>query len=290
MGIDSKDNLWVLQRNIAGRPQLFKYGPDHKLMLSVPEGVLRHQYKSHGMAVDPFDNVWVADADGSTVTELNAHGKLVKVVAVRGHRGDWDEVKGRRLLWQPMMIALSRQGDAYISEGHANESSNDADSGDAGNNIGAARVIHLDRSGKFVNQWFGNKVGQGKVSMAHGVAIDPKNRDVWIGDREQYRLVVYTKDGIFRRTIQMRNLMCAIGFDRHGNLWVSSGQDGQLLKLDRDGTVLGAVANGAGRAPAQAIETTYMARDGHDNLYTGDTSVARVTEWSPPERAGSNRP
>ena len=43
--------------------------------------------------------------------------------------------------------------------------------------------------------------------------------------------VVYTKDGVFRRTIQMRNLMCAIGFDRRGNLWVSSGQDGQLLKL-----------------------------------------------------------
>src|SRR6185295_11260714 len=77
-------------------------------------------------------------------------------------------------------------------------------------------------------------VGQGKFSMAHGVAVDPQNGDVWIGDREQYRLVVYTKDGVFRRTIQMRNLICAIGFDRHGNLWVSSGQDGQLLKLDRD--------------------------------------------------------
>jgi len=92
--------------------------------------------------------------------------------------------------------------------------------------------------------------------------------------------VVYTKDGVFRRTIQMRNLICAIGFDRHGNLWVASGQDGQLLKLDRDGTVLGAVGNGAGRGPGQAVETTYMAWDKHDNLYTGDTSVARVTVWS----------
>jgi len=30
------------------------------------------------------------------------------------------------------------------------------------------------------------------------------------------------------------------------------------------------------------VETTYMAWDKHDNLYTGDTSVARVTVWSPP--------
>ena len=74
-----------------------------------------------------------------------------------------------------------------------------------------------------------------------------------------------------------------VDFDPQGNIWVASGQDGQLLKLHRDGTVLGAVGNGAGRGPGQAIETTYMAWDRHDNLYTGDTSVARVTMWSPPK-------
>jgi DNA-binding beta-propeller fold protein YncE len=281
VGIDSKDNLWVFQRNSAGHSQLFKFDSAHKLILTVPESVLGHQEKAHGMAVDPFDNVWVADGDGSTVTELSPDGKVIKVIGRKNHRGDWDEAKGQRLLWQPMMLAFSRAGDVYIAEGHANESPNDADSDNPDSNIGAARIIHLDRDGKFVNQWFGNSVGQGKFSMAHGVAVDPQNGDVWIGDREQYRLVVYTKDGVFRRTIQMRNLMCAIGFDRHGNLWVSSGQDGQFLKLDRDGTVLGAVGNGAGRGPGQAVETTYMAWDKNDNLYTGDTSVARVTMWSP---------
>jgi DNA-binding beta-propeller fold protein YncE len=283
VGIDSKENLWVFQRNIAGRPQLFKYNPHHRLILTVPESALGHQEKAHGMAVDPFDNVWVADADGSTVAELSPDGKLVRTIGVKGQRGDWDEAKGQRLLWQPMMLAFSPKGDVFIAEGHGNESPNDTDSGDPTNNIGAARIIHLDRDGKFINQWFGNNVGQGKFSMAHGVAVDPLNGDVWIGDREQYRLVVYTQDGHFRHTIQMRNLMCGIGFDPHGDLWVASGQDGQLLKLDRDGTVLGAVGNGAGRATGQAIETTYMAWDKQGNLYTGDTSVARVTEWTPPK-------
>lgn len=283
VGINSKDDLWVFQRNVAGRPQLFKFNSEHKLILTVPESVLGHQEKAHGMAVDPFDNVWVADADGSTVMELSPDAKLLMTIGIKGHRGDWNEAKGQRLLWQPMMVAFSHDGDIYIGEGHANESPNDTDSVDPANNIGAARVIHLDRTGKFINEWFGNSVGQGKFSMAHGIAVDPRNGDVWIGDREQYRLVVYTKDGKFRRTIQMRNLMCAIAFDPHGDLWVSSGQDGQLLKLDRNGTVVGAVGNGAGRGPGQAIETTYMAWDKHGDLYTGDTSVARVTEWSPPK-------
>ena len=91
----------------------------------------------------------------------------------RGRRGDWDEARGQRLLWQPVMVAFAPNGDVYIGEGHANESPNDTDSDDPANNIGVARIIHLDRNGKFINQWYGNEVGQGKFSSAHGLAVDP---------------------------------------------------------------------------------------------------------------------
>ena len=64
------------------------------------------------------------------------------------------------------MVAFAPNGDVYIAEGHANESPNDADSDDAANNVGAARIIHLDKNGKFINQWYGNEVGQGKFSSA----------------------------------------------------------------------------------------------------------------------------
>jgi hypothetical protein len=53
--------------------------------------------------------------------------------------------------------------------------------------LGAARILHLNRNGKFLGQWYGNQIGPGKFSMAHGIAVDPKNGDVWIGDREEYR-------------------------------------------------------------------------------------------------------
>ena len=57
-------------------------------------------------------------------------------------------------------------------------------------NDGAARILHLDKNGKFINQWYGNSVGQGKFTMAHGFAVDPKTGDVYVGDREEYRIVV----------------------------------------------------------------------------------------------------
>jgi DNA-binding beta-propeller fold protein YncE len=283
VALDSKGNLWVFQRADAGKPQLFKFDPNAKLILQVGPDIIGYQDKAHGMAVDAEDNVWITAATSATVMKISPEGKLLLTVGERGRRGDWDEAKGQRLLWQPVMVAFGRNGDVYIGEGHANESPNDADSEDAANNIGAARIIHLDKNGRFINQWFGNEVGQGKFSSAHGLAVDPTNGDVWIGDREEYRIVVYSADGKFLKTMQMRNLVCALYFDSRGNPWMATGQDGQFVKLDRNGNVLGAIGNGMGIGRGQFIEASYWVMDGQDNLYAGDTSVGRVTKMLAPK-------
>ena len=284
VALDSKGNLWAFQRADAGRPQLFKFDPNYKLILQVGKDVIGYQDKAHGMAVDAEDNVWITAANGATVMKVSSEGKLLLTIGEPGHRGDWNEAKAQRLLWQPVMIAFAPNGDVYIGEGHANESPNDTDSDDAANNLGAARIIHLDKNGRFINQWYGNEVGQGKFSSAHGLAVDPTNGDVWIGDREEYRIVVYSGDGTFRKTMQLRNLVCALSFDSHGQPWMASGQDGQFLKLDRNGKILSAIGNGMGIGVGQFIEASYWAMDKQDNLYAGDTSVGRITKIVAPKR------
>ena len=284
VALDSKGNLWAFQRAEAGKPQLFKFDPNYKLILQVGQDVTGYQDKAHGMAVDAEDNVWITAANGATVMKISPEGKLLLTIGARGRRGDWDEAKAQRLLWQPVMIAFAPNGDVYIGEGHANESPNDTDSAYPANNLGAARIIHLDKNGAFINQWYGNEVGQGKFSSAHGLAVDPTNGDVWIGDREEYRIVIYSGDGTFLKTMQMRNLVCALYFDSRGRPWMASGQDGQFLRLDRNGKVLGAVGNGMGIGAGQFIEASYWAMDKQDNLYAGDTSVGRVTKMAAPKR------
>jgi len=278
VALDSQMNLWVLQRKPPGHSQLFKFDPEHHLILEVGPDVIGYQEKAHGMAVDAEDNVWIVDTNGASVMKLGPDGELLMTIGERGRRGDWDESRGLRLLWQPVMIAFAPDGDIYIGQGHANESPNDAGSDDPDNNVGAARVLHLDRDGNYINQWYGNSVGQGKFDSVHGLGVDPTNGDVWIGDREQYRIVVYNSRGEFGRTMQMRNLVCAIQFDADGNPWMASGQDGQFLKLDRTGRVVGAVGNGMGIGHGQFIEASYWVFDADNNLYAGDTSVGRVTK------------
>ena len=285
VALDSKGNLWVFQRADIGKPQLFKFDPNYKLILQVGPDVIGYQNKAHGMAVDAEDNVWITAAGSATVMKISPEGKLLLTLGQSGRRGDWNEAKGQRLLWEPVMVDFAPNGDVYIAEGHGNESPNDTDSDDPANNIGASRIIHLDKNGNFKNQWFGNEVGQGKFNSAHGFAIDPTNGDVWIGDREDYRIVVYSGDGKFLKTMQMRNLVCAIYFDSHGNPWMGSGQDGQFLKLTRDGKVIGAIGNGMGIGHGQFIEASYWVMDKDDNLYAGDTSVGRVTKMLAPARA-----
>lgn len=281
VALDSKGNLWAFKRSPPGTAQLYEFDRNHRLVREVGDDVIGHSLKAHGMAIDAHDNVWITDAARAIVEVVSPSGKLLKTFGQAGHRGDWDEARGQRLLWEPLMVAFGPKGDVYIGEGHGNESPNDTDSGDPTNKSGAARVIHLDPDGKFIDQWYGNNVGPGKFSMVHGLAVDPSNGDVWIGDREQYRIVVYSADGEFIKTLQMRNLVCALYFDRHGNPWMGSGQDGQFLKLDTNGNVLGAVGNGMGIGFGQFIEASYFVMDEHDNIYAGDTSVGRITVMTP---------
>jgi len=284
VALDSKGNLWVFQRESLGKPQLFKFDPSHKLILTIGDDVIGHQEKAHGMAVDSEDNVWICDANAATITKLSPEGKVLMVLGERDHRGDWVEEKGQRLLWQPVMVAFAPNGDIYIAEGHGNESPNDTDSPDPTNVSGAARILHLDKNGKYINQWYGDKVGQGKFMNSHGLAIDPTNGDVWVGDREDYRIVVYTANGEFLKTFAMRNLVCALHFDPEGNPWMASGQDGQFLKLTREGKVVGAIGNGMGIGTGQFIEASYFVFDKQNNIYAGDTSVGRVTKMVAPKK------
>src|SRR5262252_10211119 len=283
VAINSKGHLWAFQRNAEGKPQLFEFDQNHTLVRSIGDDVIGHQNKAHGMTIDADDNMWICDEHGDTVMKLSPEGKLLMTIGVRGQRGDWVEEKGQRLLWQPLHLAFAPNGDIYIGEGHANESPNDTDKSPT-NKSGAARILHLDKNGKFINQWFGNHAGQGHFSMVHGIAINPSNGNVYLGDREEYRLVVYDARGKFVRTIQMRNLTCALYVDPHKQLWLATGQDGQIFKIDWDGKVLGAIGNGPGRGEGQFVESNYMAMDAQGNLYTGDTSVDRITKMVAPRK------
>lgn len=287
--VDSHDNVWVWQRNEGDVPALFKFGPDNKLIFAVDPKLTDHTapFRAHDMKVDPDDNVWTVNQSGSVVMKFSPEGKLLQTIGIKGKRGDWDESKGQRLLWEPVAIDFGPTGDVYIFCSHGDESPNDFASGDPTNELGVARVIHLDKTGKFINQWFGPDHGPGKFYNAHGSAVDPVTGDVWVGDRQDYRIQIFTANGHFLRTIAMRNLTSAMFFDKRkgptfGQLWMADGQDGQVLKLDRDGNVMGAIGTRKSITPNHFSEAAFMGINSKGVFYVGDSQVPRVTVLTPP--------
>jgi hypothetical protein len=289
--VDSHDNIWVYQRNRGTTPALMKFSPDYKLLVAVdPSLTDAAPFNAHDAKVDSEDNIWVADQSGAIVQKFSPDGQLLLTIGTKGHRGDWDEAQGQRLLWEPVAIDFGPNGDIYIFEGHGDESPNDAQSDDPTNTVGVARVIRLDKTGKFISQWYGSVPGPGKFYMGHGGAVDPVTGDVWVGDRQNYRIVIFNADGYFLRTISMRNLTSALFFDKRkgpgfGTPWLADGQDGQVLKLDRKGNVVGAIGSRKSTAPNHFSEAAFMGINSKGRIYVGDSQVPRVTELIPPTKS-----
>ena len=65
VGIDSRGNIWVLQRAAPGKPPLLEFDRNFKLVRTVDESVTGRLEKAHGIKVDHQDNVWITDANRS---------------------------------------------------------------------------------------------------------------------------------------------------------------------------------------------------------------------------------
>jgi hypothetical protein len=88
----------------------------------------------------------------------------------------------------------------------------------------------------------------------------------------------------------MKNLICALHFDNHpgphfGELFLGTGMDGQVIRIDRDGNTLELVGgNRKGGAEGQFNEATNMDSDSKGNLVVADTQAPRATLLMPPAK------
>lgn len=270
VAINSKRHIFVFHRAAPGKPQLLEFDQTQKFVRGFGENIA---VRAHSMVIDAQDNIWITDQNGGTVTKLSPEGKPLMTIGVKGKQGDWDEAGGTRLLWQPLAIVIAANGDLYIGMGHGGESPEG----------GAARVLHLDKNGKYIHQWFGNARGPGKFSMVHAIALDPKG-NVYLADREEYRMVVYDGDGNFIKTIQKTNLVCGLMVTKNNELFIATGQDGQIEKTDWDGKVLGSTGLGPGAGVGQFGESGDMAMDSKGDIYVADGVNGRVGKLIAPKK------
>jgi DNA-binding beta-propeller fold protein YncE len=220
VGFDSKGFMLLLNRG----PQAFAEFDAHgKFIRLFGDGLLN---RAHGLRIDKADNLWVTDVNAHVVLKLNRQGEVLLTLGTKGEAGEWNEATGSHRFNQPTDVALGRNGDVFVTQGHTPEG-------------GDPRVLKFNKNGKFIKTWGGKGTEPGKFAVAHGIAVDAKGL-LWVADRENQRIQVFDQDGKYIREMKYAGLPCSLSIgDRY--VYMVNGFAGQLLRLDLDGKVLAAV-------------------------------------------------
>jgi sugar lactone lactonase YvrE len=196
--LDPKGNVWVLHRcfntvpagaaTCVGRddqPPILKFDPSGKLLDAWGQGMFAFP---HGFHVDHEGNIWATDANGSDtvlglpakgrghqVFKFSPSGKVLMTLGKAGVRGN-----GPDTFDQPTGVAVARNGDIFVTDGHGK---ND-------------RVVKFSKDGKFIKTWGRPGDKPGEFNQPHCIAIDSRGR-VFIGDRSNSRIQIFDQEGNF---------------------------------------------------------------------------------------------
>ena len=223
-------------------------------------------YKSpHGFRIDSNDNFWLSDIGDHTVRKLNPKGELVMTLGTPGKAGVWDEKTGSRTFNQPTDLWIAPNGDIFVGQGHGGQ--------------GDPRILRFDKNGKYITSWSGKVDGPAAFSNVHAVTMDPQGR-VWVGDRTAKKILIFDVDGKYIKSIQMSVYVCSFFPAKNGQLYMLSGWDGQILKLDWDANILGATGK-PGRGLNQYGEAESMAINSKGEIYVADKINDYVQKLTP---------
>ena len=256
VAFDAKGHVFVLTR---GQPAFFEFDENGKFIRSFGEGLFT---RSHGLRIEKDGTMWATDVGAHTVMKLSPQGRVLMTLGTKGQRGDWNETT--HLLNEPNDIAIGRNGDVFVAEGHTPGA------------MGDPRVLKFDKTGKFIKSWGGKGKEPGKFNVAHGIALDAKGQ-LWVMDRENQRIQVFDQDGKFIKELKYAGLPCSLEIGRQ-NIYMVNGFAGQLLKLDLEGKVLAATGK-PGKGLGEFGEAHVIAVSPKGEIFVADSVNASVQKF-----------
>lgn len=258
VSFDSRGHLYVLTR---GAQALFEFDPNGKFIRAFGEGLFM---RSHGLHIDREGNIWATDVGAHVVIKLSPQGQVLLTLGTKGQAGEWNEAAQSRKLNQPNDVAVARNGDIFVVQGHTPGA------------MGDPRVLKFDKSGNFIKSWGGKGKGPGQFQVAHGIAIDAKGL-LWVADRENQRIQIFDADGKFIRELKYAGVPCGVAIGGE-YIYMVNGFAGQIVRMDLDGNVLG-VTGKVGKGVGQFGEAHFVAVSPKGEIYVADSVNAAVQKF-----------
>jgi hypothetical protein len=270
IAVDERDQIWVFMR---GNPAVQVYDTQGRLIRSWNGGI----GKAHYLKFDGEGNVWTADVGRHVVQKFTPEGKLLLTLGTGGVPG-CDESHFNL----PTDVIVAPNGDVFITDGYGNN-----------------RVVHFDRTGKFVKAWGKLGTKPGEFSLPHSIAIDSKQR-LYVADRNNARVQIFQMDGSF--ITEWRNLLVPWGITilKTDEIWICGSapmrwpkekapfgyppKDQLIMRFDTDGRVqqLWTLPKGPDEGGTKQGEVSWLHGIGIDskgNLYVGDIKGMRAQKF-----------
>jgi len=216
-----------------------------------------------GMSIDKDNNIWVTDVADHVVMKLDKDGRVLMTLGTKGESGEWNEAADEHLFKEPNDVALDSMGNIYVVQGHGGDT---------------PRVIKFSPAGEFIAQWGSRGYGPGQFVAAHAIEID-SNDILYVADRENMRIQRYDTSGNLQREWKFDAMVCAIYMHDDGFVYITTGFDGELAKVDMDGNVIGAIGS-PGTGNGQFGEAHDLAVDQDGNAYIADVINRRVQKFA----------
>ena len=253
--IDPKGNIWVFHRcfntepagaaTCVGRtePPIVEFDPSGKFLGELGRGMFAFP---HGFTVDGRGNVWASDANasetvlglsakdsdgvtrGHQVFKLSPSGKVLMTLGKRGIAG-----KSPDTFDQPSGIAVARNGDIFVTDGHGK---ND-------------RVLKFSKDGQFIKTWGCHGVGPGQFDQPHDISIGGSQGHIFIADRSNSRVQIFDQDGNFIAAWKQFGRPSAVYVGKDDTLYVSDSQSNSTVNPGYTrGITIGSAKDGSIRA------------------------------------------
>lgn len=257
VAMNAQDNLVILSR---GTPTFLEFEKSGRFVRSFgADGLFT---RSHGMHIDKDNNIWATDVADHLVMKLDSDGNVLMTLGSKGTAGEWDEAAGNHLFSEPNDVALDSMGNIYVAQGH-------------GGNL--PRVLKFSPDGQFIAQWGSRGYGAGQFVAAHAIEIDA-NDVLHVADRENMRIQRFDTSGNLMREWKFDAMVCAMYLHSDGYMYITTGFDGELAKIDMDGNVLGAIGS-PGTGNGQFGEAHALTLDSENNAYISDVILRRIQKF-----------
>jgi hypothetical protein len=261
VSIDRAGNVWVFHRcfNVvppgsatcigrgAANPPILEFDPAGKLLTGFGAGLFAYP---HGFTIDADGNLWTSDVNdkamvlglsaknadgvvmGQEVLKLSPTGKILMTLGQEGVSGDGPDTFDR-----PTGVGIGRNGDIFVSDGHAPNAHNNA------------RIMKFTKDGKFITSWGRMGAEPGNFNEPHDIFIGGTMDRVYVADRKNKRIQMFDQEGNFIAAWPQFGEPSSVFVDNNDTLYAGvSFADPAAKKGELRGIMIGSATDGSLKA------------------------------------------